>query len=266
MRRPRRRAAHRRRPRHPRQGRHACARARSRRGRSRRRPITSRRWKRSASTTSSRSTPSGRTCRRRPRTPSSTAPATTTSSSPTTTACAPTRPRSRSRASSPISSAAAKETESEWAREELQKYFTDMPCDACNGYRLKPEALCVKIGGKHIGEVVRTCRCKRAGEWFTELPKQLNTKQNEIAVRVLKEIRERLKFLVDVGLEYLTLVARLRHAVRRREPAHPPRLADRLRPHRRALRAGRAVDRPAPARQRAAARNAASGCATSATP
>ena len=46
-----------------------------------------------------------------------------------------------------------KETESEWAREELQKYFTDIPCDACNGFRLKPEALCVKIAGKHIGEV-----------------------------------------------------------------------------------------------------------------
>ena len=48
-----------------------------------------------------------------------------------------------------------KETESDWAREELQKYFTDIPCAACNGFRLKPEALCVKIAGKHIGEVVR---------------------------------------------------------------------------------------------------------------
>ena len=46
-----------------------------------------------------------------------------------------------------------KETESEWAREEISKYFTDIPCAACNGYRLKPEALCVKIAGKHIGEV-----------------------------------------------------------------------------------------------------------------
>ena len=97
-----------------------------------------------------------------------------------------------------------KETESDWAREELPKYFTDIPCDACNGFRLKPEALCVKIAGKHIGEVSELS-VKRAGEWFTELPKQLTAKQNEIAVRVLKEIRERLKFLVDVGLEYLTL-------------------------------------------------------------
>jgi excinuclease ABC subunit A len=97
-----------------------------------------------------------------------------------------------------------RETESEWAREELAKYFTDIPCSACNGYRLKPEALCVKIGAKHIAEVSELS-VKRAGEWFTELPKQLTKKQNEIAVRVLKEIRDRLKFLVDVGLEYLTL-------------------------------------------------------------
>ena len=97
-----------------------------------------------------------------------------------------------------------KETESDWAREELQKYFTDVPCDACKGYRLKPEALCVKVGGAHIGEVSEMS-VKRAGEWFTELPKRLNPKQTEIATRVLKEIRDRLRFLVDVGLEYLTL-------------------------------------------------------------
>ncbi len=96
------------------------------------------------------------------------------------------------------------ETESEWAREELQKYFTDIPCEACTGFRLKPEALCVKIAGLHIGQVSELS-VKRAGEWFTELPKHLTAKQNEIAVRVLKEIRDRLKFLVDVGLEYLTL-------------------------------------------------------------
>jgi excinuclease ABC subunit A len=97
-----------------------------------------------------------------------------------------------------------KETESEWAREEISKYFTDIPCKACAGYRLKPEALCVKIAGLHIGEVAEMS-VKRAGEWFTALPQHLTAKQNEIAVRVLKEIRERLKFLVDVGLEYLTL-------------------------------------------------------------
>ena len=97
-----------------------------------------------------------------------------------------------------------RETESEWAREELAKYFTDIPCAACHGYRLKPEALCVKVGALHIGEISEMS-IKRAGEWFAQLPGLLTVKQNEIAVRVLKEIRERLKFLVDVGLEYLTL-------------------------------------------------------------
>jgi excinuclease ABC subunit A len=97
-----------------------------------------------------------------------------------------------------------RETESDWAREEMAKYFTDIPCAACNGNRLKPEALCVKIAGLHIGQVAEMS-VRRAGEWFTELPKHLTAKQNEIAVRVLKEIRDRLKFLVDVGLEYLTL-------------------------------------------------------------
>jgi excinuclease ABC subunit A len=97
-----------------------------------------------------------------------------------------------------------RETESDWAREELQKYFTDIPCAACNGYRLKPEALCVKIGALHIGEVAQMS-VRRAGEWFEAIPAKLTRQQNEIAARVLKEIRERLKFLVDVGLDYLTL-------------------------------------------------------------
>ena len=97
-----------------------------------------------------------------------------------------------------------RETDSDWAREEIARYFTDVPCDACKGYRLKPEALCVKVGGLHIGEV-SDMSVKGAANWFTELSQRLSVKQNEIAVRVLKEIRERLKFLVDVGLEYLTL-------------------------------------------------------------
>ena len=97
-----------------------------------------------------------------------------------------------------------RETESEWAREELAKYFSDVPCAACNGYRLKPEALCVKLAGKHIGEISELS-VRRAGEWFETVPKALNAQQNEIAARVLKEIRERLSFLLDVGLNYLTL-------------------------------------------------------------
>ncbi|HZL30839.1 MAG TPA: excinuclease ABC subunit UvrA [Pseudolabrys sp.] len=97
-----------------------------------------------------------------------------------------------------------KETESEWAREDLQKYFTDVPCAECHGARLKPEALCVKIAGKTISEVSELS-IRAAGDWVTELPKHLNKKQNEIAPRILKEIRDRLRFLVDVGLDYLTL-------------------------------------------------------------
>ncbi|MPZ39364.1 MAG: excinuclease ABC subunit UvrA [Rhizobiales bacterium] len=97
-----------------------------------------------------------------------------------------------------------KETESDWAREEIGRYFTDIPCDACKGYRLKPEALCVRVAGKHIGEAA-DMSVRGSLEWFTELPQRLTTKQNEIAVRVLKEIRDRLRFLVDVGLDYLTL-------------------------------------------------------------
>ncbi len=97
-----------------------------------------------------------------------------------------------------------KETESEWAREDLQKYFTDVPCAACKGARLKPEALCVKIAGKTIADVSELS-IRAAGEWVTTLPKDLTPKQTEIATRILKEIRDRLKFLVDVGLDYLTL-------------------------------------------------------------
>jgi excinuclease ABC subunit A len=97
-----------------------------------------------------------------------------------------------------------KETDSEWAREEIARYFTDVPCEACHGYRLKPEALCVKIAGKHIGEI-SDLSVKAAALWFNALPEKLSAKQNEIAGRILKEIRARLKFLVDVGLDYLTL-------------------------------------------------------------
>ena len=64
-----------------------------------------------------------------------------------------------------------RETESEWAREELAKYFSDIPCEGCHGYRLKPEALCVKIGGKHIGEISELS-VRRAGEWFESVPKR----------------------------------------------------------------------------------------------
>ncbi|MBT9292571.1 excinuclease ABC subunit UvrA [Hyphomicrobiaceae bacterium 22] len=97
-----------------------------------------------------------------------------------------------------------RETESDWSREEIERFFAATPCRACNGYRLKPEALAVKIAGRHIGEV-SDMSIRGAGQWFECLPADLSDKQNEIAGRILKEIRERLKFLNDVGLDYLTL-------------------------------------------------------------
>ena len=97
-----------------------------------------------------------------------------------------------------------KETDSQWVREELSRYQSDAPCEECKGFRLKPQSLAVKIDGKHIGEASRLS-IRAANEWFGALPGKLTTKQNEIATRVLKEIRERLRFLNDVGLDYLAL-------------------------------------------------------------
>ena len=97
-----------------------------------------------------------------------------------------------------------KETESDWAREEIGRFMSETPCEACGGKRLKPEALAVKIAGFDIGDAT-ALSVKDAQVWFAELSKKLTKKQNEIAGRILKEIRERLTFLVDVGLEYLTL-------------------------------------------------------------
>ncbi|MHB2265078.1 excinuclease ABC subunit UvrA [Aliihoeflea sp. PC F10.4] len=97
-----------------------------------------------------------------------------------------------------------KETESAWMREEIERFMSATPCPACNGYRLKPEALAVKIDGLHIGEVT-AMSIRNAVGWFEELPASFNAKQAEIAVRILKEIRERLRFLNDVGLDYLTM-------------------------------------------------------------
>ena len=97
-----------------------------------------------------------------------------------------------------------KETESDWAREEIGRFMSETPCSACEGFRLKPEALAVKIDMQHIG-LVSQLSVKAAGDWFQALPSRLNDKQNEIAGRILKEIRDRLRFLLDVGLEYLTL-------------------------------------------------------------
>jgi len=96
------------------------------------------------------------------------------------------------------------ESDSAWLRDELAKFQSTAPCEACAGYRLKAEALAVKVGGRHIGEITELS-ILQAADWFTALDNELSAKHKEIAQRILKEINERLRFLVDVGLEYLTL-------------------------------------------------------------
>ncbi len=97
-----------------------------------------------------------------------------------------------------------KETESSGMREEIEKYMSFAPCSSCNGYRLKPETLAVKIAGLHIGEVSQMS-IKEAWQWFLDLPQYLNDTQNKIGQIIIKEIQDRLNFLNDVGLDYLTL-------------------------------------------------------------
>src|SRR5690606_20821719 len=97
-----------------------------------------------------------------------------------------------------------RESDSSWVREEFEKYQNNRPCGSCNGYRLKPEALAVKIAGSHIGKVTELS-IKEALAWVEEAPNHLTRQKNEIAAAIRKEIRERLCFLVNVGLDYLTL-------------------------------------------------------------
>ncbi|MDJ0686073.1 MAG: excinuclease ABC subunit UvrA [Alphaproteobacteria bacterium] len=97
-----------------------------------------------------------------------------------------------------------KETDSAWVREEMEKYQTITNCSACDGNRLKPEALAVRVGEKHIGDAAKLSIAK-AAEWFEGLDEKLTDTQKEIASRILKEINERLGFLNNVGLDYLTL-------------------------------------------------------------
>ncbi len=97
-----------------------------------------------------------------------------------------------------------RETDSNWVREEFERYQNNRDCGTCHGYRLKPEALAVKIAGLHIGEVVRMS-IKEAHAWIGTVPDALSNQKNEIARAIIKEIRERLGFLVNVGLDYLTL-------------------------------------------------------------
>ena len=93
-----------------------------------------------------------------------------------------------------------RETDSSWVREELGRYQSETPCEACGGARLKPEALAIKIAGRNIAEV-SALAIRPARDWFESLEDQLSDKQMEIARRILKEIKDCLRFLVDVGLE-----------------------------------------------------------------
>ncbi len=97
-----------------------------------------------------------------------------------------------------------KETDSTWSREDMERFQNNQPCGTCKGYRLRPEALAVKIAKLHVGQVVKMS-IQEAHDWIGSIPATLTNQQNEIAKAILKEIRERLGFLVNVGLNYLTM-------------------------------------------------------------
>ncbi len=96
------------------------------------------------------------------------------------------------------------ETDSAWVREEMSRYQAEKPCAVCHGARLKPEALAVRVGGLNIAQASEL-PIRRALAWFAGVPETLTPQRLEIARRILREIVERLQFLVDVGLDYLTL-------------------------------------------------------------
>ena len=97
-----------------------------------------------------------------------------------------------------------RETDSAWMREEIERWMASVPCPACDGHRLKPEARAVKIDGFHIGNA-SALSIQAAADWFARAHETLSEQNREIAGPILKEIRERLRFLNDVGLGYLTL-------------------------------------------------------------
>ena len=96
------------------------------------------------------------------------------------------------------------ETDSDWKKEEIEQYQNEKICERCSGFRLKEEALCVKINNKNISEVAKFS-IKDAYVWFKSLHTILSDKENQIASHILKEINERLNFLINVGLDYLNL-------------------------------------------------------------
>ncbi len=104
----------------------------------------------------------------------------------------------------PILKRKYEETESEYVRQELEQYMSTRPCPACGGKRLKPESLAVTVAGKNIAEVT-AMSIEEAYAWFSELENHLTERERTIAERILREVRTRLQFLLDVGLGYLTL-------------------------------------------------------------
>ena len=148
-----------------------------------------------------------------------------------------------------------RETDSAWIREELARYQSTRTCDTCTGHRLKPEALAVKINQLHISETVEMS-ITDARRWFAALNDALTPKQREIAVRIPARDQRAPRFPRRRRARLPDPCAQRRHVVGGREPAHPARLADRLGPHRRALRPRRALDRSAPTRQRTLAGDA----------
>ncbi|MDB5377579.1 MAG: excinuclease subunit [Rubritepida sp.] len=97
-----------------------------------------------------------------------------------------------------------RESDNPWVREDMARYRADKPCHVCEGHRLKPQSLAVKIAGSHIGEA-SALSIRRAREWFGDVMPTLTPQRQEIARRILREIEDRLQFLVDVGLDYLSL-------------------------------------------------------------
>uniref|UniRef100_UPI004049049B excinuclease ABC subunit UvrA n=1 Tax=Candidatus Pelagibacter sp. TaxID=2024849 RepID=UPI004049049B len=96
------------------------------------------------------------------------------------------------------------ESDSEWKREAIAEYQSDSACEGCNGDRLKEEALCVKINDQNISEITKKSILD-ASKWFKDLEQNIDKRQFKIAEHILKEINERLNFLLNVGLDYLTL-------------------------------------------------------------
>jgi excinuclease ABC subunit A len=97
-----------------------------------------------------------------------------------------------------------RESDNPWVREDMARYQADRPCHVCHGHRLKPQSLAVKVAGCHIGEA-SALSIRRARDWFGAVMPTLTPQRQEIARRILREIEDRLQFLNDVGLDYLSL-------------------------------------------------------------